>query len=91
MFSAVAKRTSDSVPVKMRNQVMSLVGLIRLAGSLLGPILVSVFNSLCLIHIGVGFYFGWAFVLCGSGLLCVMVFNWIILWRLDWEKPRKRE
>ena len=91
LFSAVAKRTNDSAPSKMRHQVTSLVGLIRLAGSLLGPILVSVFNSLCIIHVGEGFYFGWSFVFCGLGLLCVMVVNWTVLWRLDVEKSRKDE
>lgn len=91
LYSAVAKRTNEAAPAQMRYQVASLVGLIRLAGSLLGPILVSVFNSLCLMHLHSGFFFGWAFVFCVIGLIFVIAINWIVIWRLEVENAMKDE
>ena len=89
MFGAVAKRTHESSPTSKRRRIASLVGLVRLAGSLLGPVIVSVFNSLFLVHlrgiggkeegIGAQFYFGWVFVFCAAGLAAVMIVNWMVL------------
>ena len=91
LFGAVAKRTAESAPPRMRSQVVSLVGLVRLAGSLLGPILVSVVNSLCLVHSRDSFAYGWAFVLCALGLIGVIVVNGIVLVREEVEQARKEE
>ena len=89
LFGAVSKRTADSAPLRMRSQVAGLVGLVRLAGSLLGPILVSVFHGLFLVHATDSFYFGWAFVICVFGFVLVMFINGILLWRKEMEKGEK--